>query len=264
VRSGGPMLEVERVSRSFGGVFAVRDVSLAVASGELRGIIGPNGAGKSTLFNLISGHLRPDHGSVTYRGVHLERRAAHRRARDGIAIVFQGARIFRGMTALENVMVGAHAHTRYGFVAGALRMPAQRREELQIHRRASTALARVGLAAWADRAAESLPLGQQRQLQVARALCGEPRLLLLDEPASGLRAAERQALRELIAQLHAEGLTMLLIEHDVGFVARLADQVTVLDLGQVIAQGPPEKISQDERVISAYLGDGAGTGGPDA
>jgi branched-chain amino acid transport system ATP-binding protein len=264
VRSGEPMLEVDRVSRSFGGVFAVRDVSLSVAGGELRGIIGPNGAGKSTLFNLISGHLRPDHGTVSYRGAHLERRSAHRRARDGIAIVFQGARIFRGMTALENVMVGAHAHTRYGFVAGALRLPAQRREEREIRRRAAAALDRVGLTAWADRTAESLPLGQQRQLQVARALCGEPRLLLLDEPASGLRGAEREALRDLVAQLHAEGLTMLLIEHDVGFVARLADRVTVLDLGQVIAEGPPKEVTRDERVISAYLGDGATAGDRDA
>lgn len=259
-----PILEVDRVSRSFGGVYAVRDVSLSVAHGELRGIIGPNGAGKSTLFNLISGHLRADHGSVSYLGTHLERRAAHRRARKGIAIVFQGARIFRGMTALENVMVGAHAHTRCGFVAGALRLPAQRREEREIRRRAVAALERVGLAAWADRAAEALPLGQQRQLQVARALCGDSRLLLLDEPASGLRAGERATLRELIEQLHAEGLTMLLIEHDVGFVARLADRVTVLDLGEVIAEGTPEEIIRDERVISAYLGDGAALGGRDA
>jgi branched-chain amino acid transport system ATP-binding protein len=254
VHSVEPMLEVEHVSRSFGGVFAVRDVSLSVPGGELRGIIGPNGAGKSTLFNLVSGHLRPDQGTVSYRGAHLERRSAHRRARDGIAIVFQGARIFRGMTALENVMVGAHAHSRYGFVAGALRLPAQRREEQEIRRRATAALVRVGLDTWASRAAESLPLGQQRQLQVARALCAEPRLLLLDEPASGLRAAERAALRDLVAHLHAEGLTMLLIEHDVGFVARLADRVTVLDLGQVIAEGPPEGVIRDERVVSAYLG----------
>jgi branched-chain amino acid transport system ATP-binding protein len=264
VHSAEPMLEVEHVSRSFGGVFAVRDVSLSVARGELRGIIGPNGAGKSTLFNLVSGHLRADHGTVSYRGVHLERRSAHRRARDGIAIVFQGARIFRGMTALENVMVGAHAHSRYGFIAGALRLPAQRREEQEICRRAAAALARVGLDAWAERPAESLPLGQQRQLQVARALCAEPRLLLLDEPASGLRAAEREALRDLISHLHAEGLTMLLIEHDVGFVASLADRVTVLDLGQVIAEGSPQDVTRDERVISAYLGNGTTVGDRDA
>ncbi|GEL16879.1 ABC transporter ATP-binding protein [Pseudonocardia asaccharolytica DSM 44247 = NBRC 16224] len=252
------MLDVRQVSRSFGGVFAVRDVTLSVADGELRGIIGPNGAGKSTLFNLVSGHLQPDGGTVRYRGARLERRSPHRRARDGIAIVFQGARIFRRMTAVENVMVGAHGHTRCGFVAGALRLPGQHREERAIRDRAWEALEQVGLTAWAHREAESLPLGQQRQLQVARALCGEPRLLLLDEPASGLRAAEREALAALVAELHAGGLTMLLIEHDVGFVTRLADRVTVLDLGEVIAEGTPEEIGRDERVITAYLGDGAG------
>jgi branched-chain amino acid transport system ATP-binding protein len=256
-----PLLECSDVSRSFGGVFAVRDVSLAVPPGELRGIIGPNGAGKSTLFNLISGHLQPDHGTVRYRGAPLGRRSAHRRATDGIGIVFQAARIFRGMTALENVMVGAHGHTRYGFLAGAVRWPGQQREERAIRDRAAEALARVGLAAWAHREAESLPLGQQRQLQVARALCGEPTLLLLDEPASGLRAAEREALAQLVEQLHAEGLTMLLIEHDVTFVTRLADRITVLDLGEVIAEGTPGEISSDERVIRAYLGDGTPAGG---
>ncbi|HYH32566.1 MAG TPA: ABC transporter ATP-binding protein, partial [Pseudonocardia sp.] len=222
---------------------------------------GPNGAGKSTLFNLISGHLQPDHGTVRYRGAPLGRRSAHRRAADGIGIVFQAARIFRGMTALENVMVGAHGHTRYGFLAGAVRWPGQQREERAIRDRAAEALARVGLAAWAHREAESLPLGQQRQLQVARALCGEPTLLLLDEPASGLRAAEREALAQLVEQLHAEGLTMLLIEHDVTFVTRLADRITVLDLGEVIAEGTPGEISSDERVIRAYLGDGTPAGG---
>ncbi|MDN5858978.1 MAG: ABC transporter ATP-binding protein [Pseudonocardia sp.] len=258
------LLEVARVSRSFGGVFAVDDVSLSVPAGQLRGIIGPNGAGKSTLFNLISGHLQPNRGTVAFRGAPLGRRSAHRRAEQGIAIVFQAARIFRGMTALENVMVGAHGHSHSGFVAGALRWPGQRREEQAIRAKALDALERVGLTTWADRAAESLPLGQQRQLQVARALCGEPTLLLLDEPASGLRAAEREALAQLVEDLHGHGLTMLLIEHDVGFVTRLADRVTVLDLGAVIAEGSPAEISSDERVISAYLGDGAPSGGPRA
>jgi ABC-type branched-subunit amino acid transport system ATPase component len=168
--------------------------------------------------------------------------------------VFQAARIFRGMTALENVMVGAHAGTRSGFLAATLRLPAQHREEREIRDRARNCLDRTGLADWAGRSAESLPLGQQRALQVARALCGRPRLLLLDEPASGLRAAEREALAQLIEQLRADGLTMLLIEHDVGFVTRLADSVTVLDLGRVIAEGTPEQVRTDERVIRAYLG----------
>jgi branched-chain amino acid transport system ATP-binding protein len=248
------VLTIDSVSRSFGGVYAVRDVSLAVDEGETRAVIGPNGAGKSTLFNLISGHLSPESGTVRYGTENLGRLAPHVRARLGIAIVFQGARLFRGMTALENVMVGAHARTRHGFLAGALRLPRHRREEAEIRADALAALERVGLGAWADRAADVLPLGQQRALQVARALCARPRLLLLDEPASGLRATEREALARLIEDLRAEGLTMMLVEHDMAFVGRLADRVSVLDLGRHIAEGTPEEIRGDEAVIAAYLG----------
>jgi branched-chain amino acid transport system ATP-binding protein len=232
----------------------VRDVDLDVAPGELRAVIGPNGAGKSTLFSLIGGQLAADSGTVDYDGRRIDRLPPHRRAELGIAIVFQSARIFRGMTARENVMVGAHAATRAGLLSAALRLPAHRRAEREIHARAEAALARTGLTAWADRPAEELPLGQQRSLQVARALCGGPRLLLLDEPASGLRAAERDTLARLIEGLKEQGLTMIMVEHDVSFVSRLADRVTVLDLGRVIAEGTPAEIRADERVIAAYLG----------
>ncbi|MEV6300053.1 ABC transporter ATP-binding protein [Actinoplanes sp. NPDC051861] len=251
------MLAVDGVSRAFGGVFAVHKVNLTVPKGELRAVIGPNGAGKSTLFALIGGQLAPHAGSVHLDDVRIDRLAAHRRARLGVGVVFQAARIFPGMTALDNVMVGAHATTRAGFVTGALRLPAHFREERLIRSRALECLERVGIADWADRPAEALPLGQQRALQLARALCGQPRLLLLDEPASGLRAGERERLAALIGELRAEGLTMLLVEHDVGFVMRLADRVTVLDLGRVIAEGTAAEVRADPRVIAAYLGGAA-------
>ena len=197
------MLKVERVSKHFGGVYANRDVSLEVAEGELRGVIGPNGAGKSTLFNLIAGHLRPDSGSISLAGTRIDRLPPHVRSRRGVAIVFQGARLFAGMSLLQNVMVGAHARSRAGLVSAALRPPAQRREEREIRAQAEQCLDRVGLLELADRPADGLPLGQQRRLQVARALAGRPRLLLLDEPASGLRAAERTQLADLVRELNA-------------------------------------------------------------
>jgi len=249
-----PALRVDGLSRSFGGVYAVSDVSLSVAGGELRGVIGPNGAGKSTLFNLISGHLAPDRGVVAYQGRRIEGLAPHVRARLRISIVFQTARLFSGMTVLENVMVGAHVRSRHGFVEAGLRLPRCRREEREIRGWAEQAIERVGMGAWATAPAESLPLGQQRTLQVARALCGDPQLLLLDEPASGLRAGEKEAFAALIGALKEEGLTMMLVEHDVRFVAGLSDVVTVLDLGRVIAEGPPDEVLRDPAVIAAYLG----------
>ena len=248
------LLETQELTRSFGGVVAVDRVSLRLAAGELHGLIGPNGAGKSTLFHLISGYLRPDSGHVVFEGQRIERLPPDRRARLGIAIAFQAVRLFRGMTVLENVAVGAHAWTGHGFWEGAFRLPRHRREEREIEERAVEALERVGLLRLSRRAAESLPLGQQRSVQVARALCGRPRVLLLDEPASGLRWAERELLSTLLGELRAEGLTILLVEHDVPFVTRLASAVTVLDRGRVIATGAPDEIRRDPAVIAAYLG----------
>ena len=249
-------LSVTDVSRSFGAVRATNDVSLVVAPGELRGIIGPNGAGKSTLLSLISGHLRPQGGSIRLADRDVTRRPAYARARAGISTVFQGSRLFPGMTVKENVMVGAHAPTNAGMVDAILRTPRHRRDESRIRDAATRALDTVAMTAWADRDASDLPLGQQRRLQIARALAAAPSVLLLDEPASGLRHDERVLLSELLEKLRAGGMTILLIEHDVAMVMRLADRITVLDLGTVIADGHPDKIRNDSRVIAAYLGEG--------
>jgi branched-chain amino acid transport system ATP-binding protein len=252
--TGAPLLRADGLVFSFGGVVAVDHVSLAVPPAELRGIIGPNGAGKSTLFNLIAGHLTPREGTLELAGTRIERLPPDRRARLGVGIAFQAVRLFRGMSVLENVMVGAHATTGHGAIEAFLTLPRNRREERQIRTRAEDALTRIGMQDLAARPAESLPLGQQRSVQVARALCGEPRLLLLDEPASGLRGAERSHLANLLAQLRAQGLTMLVVEHDVAFVSRLADRITVMDAGRVIAEDAPNAVQRDPAVIAAYLG----------
>jgi branched-chain amino acid transport system ATP-binding protein len=248
------VVEARELTRRFGGVVAVDHVSLRVREGELAAVIGPNGAGKSTLFHLISGHLRPDSGRVLLRDDDVSGLPPDRRARLGMALAFQAVRLFRGMTVLDNVMVGAHAWTQHGFVQAFLRLAGQRAEEEAIHAEAIRCLRLVGLEAEADSLAEALPLGVQRAVQVARALCARPSVLLLDEPASGLRGAERERLAELLEELRDQGLSMLLVEHDVAFVTRLASHITVMDRGKVIAEGGPNEVRRDPVVIGAYLG----------
>jgi branched-chain amino acid transport system ATP-binding protein len=248
------VLETDQLVKRFGGVAAVDGVSLRVGTGELHGLIGPNGAGKSTLFHLVTGHLRATSGQVVLDGRDVTGLPSYRRARLGIGIAFQSVRLFRGMSVLENVMVGAHAWTRHGFWEALLRLPRHVREEAEVREAAERALEEVGLTGLAGSGVEALPLGRLRELQVARALCSRPRLLLLDEPASGLRAGERARLAALLARLRGSGMTMLLVEHDVAFVAGLASTITVLDRGQVIAEGPPERIRRNPAVIAAYLG----------
>jgi len=258
--SGQAVLEVDSVTKAFGGVYALYEVSLKVMEKEIRGIIGPNGAGKSTLFNVITGLSPLDGGHIRLRGEPIEHLPAHRRVGRGIGLVFQSTRLFREMTVLENVAVGAHVWTRSGFLSGICRTPRHYRDEKAIFAAAREALESVGLASWADRSVEGLPLGQQRALQLARAMVGKPSLLLLDEPAAGLRAGERQELADLISQFPKQGVTAVLVEHDVAFVTSLVDSITVLDLGNVIAEGPPEEVRRDPRVLSAYLGsDGVGS-----
>ncbi len=222
--------------------------------GELRGIIGPNGAGKSTLFNLVAGHLRPNSGRVLLEEEPVHRLPSHERARRGIAIVYQGARIFRGMSVLENVMVGAHRRWHHGFLQAALQTRRCRRENSAARDLAASLLETVGLGGLGHQPAESLPLGQQRAMQLARAMAADPAVLLLDEPAAGLRDAERRHLADLIVKLRERGLTVLLVEHDVPLVMHLSDKITVLDLGRVIAEGSPSEIRADQVVVDAYLG----------
>jgi len=249
-----PLLELEEISLAFGGLQALDQVSFAVAPGAVQAVIGPNGAGKTTLFNLITGFLSPESGKVIFQGREIQGQPAHLVAALGIARTFQLVQLFGHMTLLENVMVGRHRLTRAGLLAGALRLPWTRHEEKAIRERALEELEFVGLGDRAQQPAASLPLGLKRLLEIARALAAEPALLLLDEPASGLDPVETERLQEMILALKDRGLTILLVEHDMGLTMEVADQIAVLNYGQLIATGTPREVQKNPEVIAAYLG----------
>jgi branched-chain amino acid transport system ATP-binding protein len=248
------LLQCTDLRKRFGGVQALDEVDFTIGRGEIYGLIGPNGAGKTTLFNTLTGIYSPDAGEFLFDGRAIAGLAPNRIAERGIARTFQNIRLFANLSVLENVMIGRHVRTRAGVFGAVLRTRGQRAEEKEIEERAHELLAYVGIAARANDLARQLAYGDQRRLEIARALATEPKLLALDEPAAGMNATETLDLKNLLQRIRADGTTILLIEHDMKLVMGLCDRVLVLDYGRKIAEGPAREVQRDVRVIEAYLG----------
>jgi branched-chain amino acid transport system ATP-binding protein len=249
-----PLLKVDGVCKAFGGIQALRDVTFDVEPGCIHAVIGPNGAGKTTLFNVISGVFRPDRGRVAFDGEEIQGGRVHRLVARGIARTFQNVELFESMTVLENVLVGQHVRTRCGVLGAVLRPPRVKREEWEARERGHELLEFVGLAKAADQPSGDLPFGWQRMLEIARALASQPKLMLLDEPASGLNAVETEQLGGLLQKIRDRGVTLLLVEHDMSLTMEVSDRILVLDQGASLAVGTPAEIQADAAVAAAYLG----------
>ncbi|TDB39059.1 MAG: ABC transporter ATP-binding protein [Actinobacteria bacterium] len=249
------VLATRGLSRRFGGLVAVDDVSFDVHAGMIKALIGPNGAGKSTLFNLLTGFDRPDAGDISFLGASILGWAPHRVVRAGIARTFQNTQLFDEMTVAENVLVGMHTCLRAGFAEGSLRLPATKASERAAVEQACRLLRLVGADRFADSPGADVPHGVRRLVEIARALASNPKLLLLDEPAAGLNNAETHALATCLRRIQADGTTILIVEHDMGLVMEISDEIIVLDRGRKIAEGPPLLIQKDAAVIEAYLGE---------
>ena len=252
---GEQILEVKDVVMAFGGLMALINLNFQVEKGTIKAIIGPNGAGKTTLFNVITGTFPPTEGSVRFRDRSIEQLKPHEISRLGISRTFQTVELFDNMTVLENVMVGRHMRIRKDFLGCGLGLPAIARQENQLRDQAQEILDFIGLGDKADTLADNLPLGERKILEIGRALATNPRLICLDEPAAGLNETETEAAAQLVQAIKAKGITVLLVEHDMNVIMNISDRIAVLNYGEKIAEGTPDQIQADSKVVAAYLGD---------